>query len=168
MYAATLRSVRFDALLAVLAFGIANGACVLSDLDDYAFREQTTVAGAGGELPGTSGSAGAAATGNASAGQSGGSAAVPTCENGAHRCLGDSVQDCVDREWSAPVPCGEPNPVCNAGACASLRLSGGLVSMNGAPISADIRLVDHGFESLPTVCGMVNGSRVCVMGELRP
>jgi hypothetical protein len=173
------REIRRAALgLAALVLGCQ---AVVGDLSEYEFAQRPGSAGASAAA-GTeeqSGAAGAAAPGGsagadgsdplASSGAgAGGVVPALVCREGARQCLGDAVQTCVGDAWGAPVACAAPTPACNGGVCGELRLSGGLVSVGGNLVTANYRLVEHGFEALPTVCGDVNRERVCVTGGLRP
>jgi hypothetical protein len=65
--------------------------------------------------------------------------------------------------------CSGNTPACSNGVCAAATVTGGIVSV--APLAAQsgsIQLVEQAFEVLPTVCGTVAGSKVCVTGGIRP
>jgi hypothetical protein len=91
------------------------------------------------------------------------------CRAGTERCGADETPErCENGEWVQGDSCGGNRPVCSNGTCVAFRLQGGLVSVGAASADGSIRLVDHGFEMLPTLCAEVNGETVCVSGGVRP
>jgi hypothetical protein len=91
------------------------------------------------------------------------------CAADARRCDDDGVQTCAGGAWQPPVPCPSDQPLCSAGQCARLRVSGGLGTLPPLPPAKDrVRVVDARLEGVAASCGTWRGSPVCVHGRLAP
>jgi hypothetical protein len=142
----------------------------------------------GGSGGGTRDAGGSGGTGGAPA-VDGGIACDPTCSGdtpvcnngtcgacltGSAQCAaGDTPELCVTGAWVPQAPCSGTSPACSNGTCGSVRMSGGIITVGNAVLSAGsgssaIRLVDHGLEYTGRICGMVKMNQVCVTGGVRP
>ena len=141
--------------------------------------------GSSGEGPSGDAGSSSGTAGQAEGGSGGGAECdpactgeTPFCEQGvcvacragtAPRCgAGETPEVCDDGTWVPQEPCGGNTPVCGNGTCSAVRFSGGLVSVGATSATGSIRLVDHGFEGFPTLCGTVSGAAVCLTGGIRP
>jgi hypothetical protein len=129
-----------------------------------------------GGSAGASGSAGAAGTTGAtctpacSAPQICNDGTCVDCLNDDTRCDPDNTPSkCVNNAWTPQTPCGGQTPACSGGVCAAAKLLGGIVTV-GAPVlsNTSVRLVDHGLEYTPTICGTLNSQMLCLSGGIRP
>jgi hypothetical protein len=92
------------------------------------------------------------------------------CLNDDTRCDPDNTPSkCVNNVWTPQTPCGGQMPACSGGVCAAAKLLGGIVTV-GTPVlsGTSVRLVDHGLEYTPTICGTVNSQMLCLSGGIRP
>jgi hypothetical protein len=86
------------------------------------------------------------------------------------RCDPDNTPSkCVNNAWTPQTPCSGQMPACSGGMCAAAKLLGGLVTV-GTPVlsNTSVRLVDHGLEYTPTICGTLNSQMLCLSGGIRP
>lgn len=136
----------------------------------------------GGASSGGGAGGGGAGTGGASGGCPGGCADptpvcdAPTntcveCTTGQKRCApADVPETCVNGFWSAGSACGA-GTVCSNGACATLRVTGGLLSL-AAPTGGAVgsyKLLDQSLEfTAAKSCNLVNGQTLCVTGGIQP
>lgn len=93
-----------------------------------------------------------------------------SCGEGALRCVSNTIPaQCVGQTWVAQAACDGQAPVCNHGVCGAVGLaSNGIAVSGGALSTAQIHLVEHGLESVGTVCGAVSNTQICVTGGIRP
>jgi len=178
------------ALLAACGGGAGGGGAGGGGANDDETPIDNPKQGSGGR---TSGAGGMGGNGDGGTGDESGGAANPTggagsgceeeCTGAAPLCVeGDCVEclpdarscdqdtptECVDGQWSALEPCSGDTPACSGGVCAIARVTGRLSTVRGHLAAGDIRLVEHGFDSLLRTCGEVSGATVCVTGGLRP
>lgn len=128
----------------------------------------------GAETPNEAGTAGAG--GNASGSSCGPCPAeTPFCEQGqcvecpadaSPRCSGATVEVCSDGRWTAREVCAGKTPICGAGGCVALHLTGQFTTQAGPPDGAGsgLRLVDQGFEFGLRTCAKVKAKLICVQG----
>ena len=91
------------------------------------------------------------------------------CAAGARRCDDNGVQTCEGGEWQPPVACPSEQPLCNAGRCGRLRLTGGLGTLALAPPARDgLRVVEARLDGVAASCGALRGSPLCVRGRVGP
>ncbi len=124
--------------------------------------------GAGGSTGGTGGIGGCVPACDAT---------KPICANGvcvecaasSAKCAGDTPVACESGKWVTKAACGGQTPACSNGLCAGARVVGGITTVAPAVLkTSSVRLVDHGFGSAAVTCAAVKGSRVCVVGGVRP
>jgi len=89
------------------------------------------------------------------------------CSAGARRCNDDGVQTCAGGVWQAPVACPGEQPLCSAGQCARLRLTGGLGTLP-PPAGDGLRVVDARLDGVAASCGTLRGSPLCVRARIGP
>jgi len=145
---------------------------------------------AGSEAGGTAGTEAGIETGGSAGtvGSTGGMAGIggcvpvcdatkPICANGvcvecaasSAKCSGDAPVACESGKWVTKAACGGRTPVCSNGICAGARFVGGITTVAAAVLkTSTVRLVDHGFGSVAATCATVKGSRVCMVGGVRP
>jgi hypothetical protein len=92
------------------------------------------------------------------------------CANGSFRCADNSTPSkCEGGVWVDQPACVAPTPACSNGLCAAATLSGALMSVSDGVLTDNkVRLVEHGLEFAPAVCGTVAGQKICVSGGIRP
>lgn len=137
-------------------------------------------AGVGGtNVGGTAGDGGTAGTGGTSGCSPACAEPTPVCDNGrcvtcqsgSAKCEGDVPVVCTAGQWQTQPVCSGDRPVCTNGVCAGARGTGSLTTVRDgvlAPVSGNVRLVDHGFELLPRTCGAGDAGNVCVKGRIAP
>jgi hypothetical protein len=118
---------------------------------------------------GKAGSGGGGGDGGAEGSGGTGTGGASGCQTGQTRCgQNDTIETCEGGSWATGTQCSGTTPLCTNGTCAAVRLHGGFVSVGGSSEFNSVRLVDQGFDELPTKCGSVNGDTVCLKGALRP
>ena len=159
--------------VASLALAILVGCQALIDVDAYSFSAASAggadgASGSPAENVAVAGSDGSAGAGSPPDGPVDPPIVTNTCsDTGARECHPDGVRICQGGSWGAPVPC-EPGLVCSNGVCATMRVSGRLVSTVPAPSVAPLRLTSHGFETSARACSSAEASMLCVRGGLLP
>lgn len=141
-----------------------------------------------GPVAGSSGKGGGSANSGPGRGQAGrpgetagGSGADPAAGatpsvagSDSSRASGTGGSGSVPVNPPAPVvcdpACSGKTPICQDGICVALQVTGGVVGSGGELQSSSgaVRLVEHGFEYGPRVCGTANGKPVCVTGSIGP
>lgn len=86
------------------------------------------------------------------------------CLDDEAQCSGNTPELCVDGAWVPQTTCSGATAACSNGTCASLRLSGGLVTEATPAPAATLRLREHGLTLAPRTCG----ASVCVTGGILP
>lgn len=105
---------------------------------------------------------------SADGGGHGGDGGIPTnpCEDGNVGCGGpnnNTALRCVQGRWTEGEVCGGSTPVCNGGACAGMRLLGGIHTLGGQPSSTSYVLEAQSLGGAARTCN----SDLCVTGEIR-
>jgi hypothetical protein len=92
------------------------------------------------------------------------------CMNGSARCTaGDTPEVCEQAAWVKRAPCSGTTPACSNGVCGTVRMSGGLVTVQQVSTTGTtVQLLEQSVEYVGRSCGTVNGAEICVTGGLKP